>query len=116
MTRFKAYHVGSQMLIRDVVHGINLGWFDDKAQTGKRCKDLNNTKMFWSARKPDASAIYLKGFYQIEVYLTIKGRELKFSQLVFLGGERFPWHSLNSAVRSMTVEVSRAVLSGRFDG
>lgn len=104
------------MLIRDVVHGINLGWFDDKALAGKRCKDLNNTKMVWSARKPGASAIYSKGVYQIDVYLTLKGRELNFSQPVHIGGERFPWSALNSAVRSMTIEASRAVLSEHFDG
>lgn len=116
MTRFKAYHVGSQMLIRDVVHGINLGWFDDKALAGKRCEELNNTKLVWSARKPNASAIYSKGVYQIDVYLTLKGRELGFSQLVYLGGERFPWGALNNAVRIMTIETSRAVLGGDLDG
>lgn len=112
MTRFKACNVGSQMLIRDVVHGINLGWFDDKALAGKRCEALNNTKMMWSARKPDASAIYSEGVYQIDAYLTLEGNALVYSQLVYLGGERFPWHALNNAIRSMTIELSRAVLSG----
>lgn len=100
------------MLIRDVVHGINLGWFDDKALAVKRCEALNNTKTMWGARKPDASAIYSEGVYQIDAYLTLEGSVLVYSQLVHLGGERFPWNALDSAVRSMTIGLSREVLFG----
>lgn len=115
MTRFKCYNAGRRLLVRDVVRGFNLGWFDSRVLAEKRCAELNSAKLVWSAQKP-APKFYADGVYQVDVFLTSGRAQLSYFWVVNLGHDMRPWTPLEYAVRKMEVEVFRAILGGALDG